>query len=133
MDINGFWNDSTEVKFSLPKGEEMSSLQLNMTGVSNKYLVDLLDERRNEVLRQYVIEADEQLVFPYLKKGKYSVRITEDLNRNGIVDTGILLAHKQPEKVLFLELNGKDLFDIPEKADIVQDVDVAGMFSDEKK
>ena len=133
MDINGFWNDSTEVKFSLPKGEEMSSLQLNMTGVSNKYLVDLLDERRNEVLRQYVIEADAQLVFPYLKKGKYSVRITEDLNRNGIVDTGILLAHKQPEKVLFLELNGKDLFDIPEKADIVQDVDVAGMFSDEKK
>jgi hypothetical protein len=69
------------------------------------------------------------LPFPYLKAGKYSIRITEDLNRNGIVDTGILLEKKQPEKVRFYKLqDGTFLIDIPEKMEIEQSIDIAEMF-----
>ena len=68
-------------------------------------------------------------MFPYLKKGKYSIRITEDLNRNGIVDTGNLLAHKQPEKVKFLMTKDSDLFEIPERSEISQDLDLATFFN----
>lgn len=129
-DINGFWNDSTEVKVSLPKDDELSSFTLNLTGVNgNRYIVDLLDERRSNVLRSFIVDSDTSLLFPYLKKGKYSVRITEDLNRNGIVDTGNLLAHRQPEKVMFLMTKDSEMFEVPERSEISQDLDLATFFN----
>jgi len=129
-DINGFYNDSTEVKVTLPDDDKLSSMSLVLTGVNNKYIVDLLNEKRDKVLRSYIIDRDVTLAFPYLKKGKYSIRITEDLNRNGIVDTGILLEHKQPEKVRFYKLeDGTFLIDIPEMIDIEQNIDITEIFN----
>lgn len=128
-DINGFYNDSLEVKVGLPKDDKLSTLTLNMTEVKNKYIVDLLDEKRDKTLRSYIIDSDKSLVFPYLKAGKYSIRITEDLNRNGIVDTGILLEHKQPEKVLFYKLDdGTFLIDIMEMSEMEQTINLSEMF-----
>ena len=107
----------------------LSFLCLFLSNVNNKYIIDLLNEKRNSVLRSYIIDSDQTLVFPYLKAGKYSIRITEDLNRNGIVDTGILLEHKQPEKVRFYKLeDGTFLIDIPEMMELDQSIDVAEMF-----
>ncbi len=128
-DINGFYNDSTEVKVTLPNDDKLSTLFLHLTDVNNKYIIDLLNEKRSEVLRSYVIDNDQTLVFPYLKSGKYSIRITEDLNRNGIVDTGILLEHKQPEKVRFYKLeDGTFLIDIPEMMEMDQNLNLKEMF-----
>ena len=128
-DINGFYNDSTEVKVTLPTDENLSTMFLKLTNVNNKYIVDLLNEKRNQIIRSYVVDKEETLKFPYLRAGKYSIRITEDLNRNGLVDTGILLEHKQPEKVRFYKLeDGTFLIDIPEKTEIEQSVDVEEMF-----
>lgn len=128
-DINGFYNDSSEVKVSLPKDDKLSLLLMNLSNVNNKYIVDLLNEKRDKVLRSYIVDSDKTLPFPYLKAGKYSIRITEDLNRNGIVDTGILLEKKQPEKVLFYKLeDGTFLIDIPEMSEIEQNLDITEMF-----
>ena len=100
-----------------------------MSNVNNKYIVDLLNEKRDKVLRSYIIDKDATLPFPYLKAGKYSIRITEDVNRNGIVDTGNLLEHRQPEKVRFYKLeDGTFIIDIPEMMEIEQNVDIAEMF-----
>lgn len=128
-DINGFYNDSTEVKVSLPNDDKLSTLSLVLSNVNNKYIVDLLNEKRDKVLRSYIIDKDATLPFPYLKAGKYSIRITEDVNRNGIVDTGNLLEHRQPEKVRFYKLeDGTFIIDIPEMMEIEQNVDIAEMF-----
>ena len=128
-DVNGFYNDSTEVKVTLPNDDKLSTMILKMTNVKNKYIVDLLDEKRTNVLRSYIIDSDQDLIFPYLKTGKYSVRITEDLNRNGLVDTGILLEHKQPEKVRFYKLeDGTFLIDIPEMVEVEQNIDIETLF-----
>ena len=129
MDINGYYNDSTEVKVTLPTDDKLSSMSLVLSGVNNKYIVDLLSEKRDKVLRSYIIDKDITLLFPYLKAGKYSIRITEDLNRNGLVDTGILLEHKQPEKVRFYKLeDGTMLIDIPEMMELEQNINVTEMF-----
>ena len=129
QDVNGFYNNSTEIKVTLPNDDKLSTMTLKMSNVKNKYIVDLLDEKRTNVLRSYIIESDQDLVFPYLKTGKYSVRITEDLNRNGLVDTGILLEHKQPEKVRFYKLeDGTFLIDIPEMVEVEQNIDVEAIF-----
>lgn len=129
-DINGFYNDSSEVKVSLPNDDKLSTMLLVLTNVKNKYIVDLLNEKRDKVIRSYIVDnKDTTLTFPYLKAGKFSVRITEDLNRNGLVDTGNLLEHKQPEKVRFYKLEDDTfLIDIPEMTELEQNIDVMEMF-----
>lgn len=129
IDINGFFNDSTEVKVSLPSDDKLSSLSLVLTGVNNKYIVDLLNEKRDKILRSYIIDADQTLLFPYLKTGKYSIRLTEDKNENGLVDTGNLLERRQPEKVRFYKLeNGNNFIEIPEMTELEQNINVSEMF-----
>ena len=128
-DINGFYNDSTEVKVTLPTDDKLSSINLVLDGVNNKYIVDLLDEKRTKVLRSYIVDKDQTLLFPYLKAGKYAIRMTEDKNGNGLVDTGSLLEHRQPEKVRFYKLeDGQFLIDIPEMTELEQNIDVVEMF-----
>lgn len=129
--INGHYSDSCEVSVSLPKDDKLSSLTMSMTGVRHKYIVELLDENRKNTLRSYVITSDQDLLFPYLKAGKYTVRITQDINRNGIVDSGILLEHKQPEKVMFYKLkDGSYVLTIPEGMEITQALDLGKYFED---
>ena len=127
-DINGFWSDSTLVKVSLPTDETLSSLELALSGVDRKIIVDLLGEKRDKVLRSYVTDHDGTLSFPYLRTGKYSVRITLDGNRNSIVDTGSLLEHRQPETVAFLDFSGSQYLFVPSSAELTQNVDVSSLF-----
>ena len=129
-DINGYWNDSTNVKVTLPNDDALSAFTLNLSGVRNKYIVQMLNEGKSRVLREYIVDSDRSLLFPYLKKGSYCIRIIEDVNRNGIVDTGVLLRHRQPEKVRFLKTADKDTFVIPERSEIGQDVNLEEFMGD---
>ena len=127
-DINGFWSDSTVVKVSLPSDESLSLLELELSGVDRRLIVDLLPERRDRVLRSYIVDKDESLQFPYLRSGRYSVRFTVDDNRNSIVDSGSLLEHRQPEAVVFLDFSGSQYIDIPASAEVSQSVRVDSLF-----
>ena len=127
-DINGFWSDSTVVKVSLPSDETLSSLDLELSGVDRKLIVDLLGEKRDKVLRSFVTDRDGTLHFPYIKAGRYSIRITEDRNRNAINDTGSLLEHRQPELVVFLDFSGSPYLNIPASVELTQSVDVGALF-----
>jgi hypothetical protein len=127
-DINGFWSDSTVVKVSLPSDETLSSLDLELSGVDRKLIVDLLGEKRDKVLRSFITDRDGTLHFPYIKAGRYSIRITEDRNRNAINDTGSLLEHRQPELVVFLDFSGSTYLNIPASVELTQSVDVGALF-----
>ena len=125
-DINGFYSDSTEVKVSLPSDDKLSTIILDMKGVEGKLIVDLLNEKRDKVLRNYIIEKDTQLVFPYLKEGKYSVRVTFDYNKNSMVDTGNILEHRQPEKVAFFKVSeNEDYLDLPAATELTQIIEIS--------
>ena len=83
--------------------------------------------KRHEL--KYIINEDTNLLFPYLAPGEYSIRITEDKNNNGIIDTGDYLTRRQPEKVLLFKLeDGTDKIKINERTDLIQDIDIAAMF-----
>ena len=129
--IDGFWSDSTLVKVSLPSDETLSSLTTVLEGVDRKIIVDLLDEKRKSSLRSYIVDKDCSLSFPYLKEGKYSIRITDDGNRNSIVDTGSLLEHRQPESVLFVSFAGSDFLQIPASSDVEQTFNVKQLFEEQ--
>ena len=129
-DINGFTNDSTYNKLILPSDDKLSSITLDMVNVDARYIVELVDDKRNNVYRKYIISEDQQLLFPYLNKGMYSIRITEDKNSNGLLDTGSILEKRQPEMVRLYKLeNGEDIINLEEKTDLEQTIDVKILFS----
>ena len=127
-DVNGFYNDSTELKVTLPTDEKLSSITLELSGVNNRYLVELLSEKRDKVIRSFIVVKSGSVVFPYLKTGNYCIRITEDKNRNAMVDTGILLQKKQPEKVRFFKPNDQFLIKVLERSEMVWQINLKEMF-----
>lgn len=133
MDIDGIYCDSLVKTFSLPQDESLSSFIIEASNVHEKYMVELVDEKRTKVFRTYHIDTASVLNFPYLKAGRYSVRITEDKNGNGQIDTGDLLGRKQPEKVKMYRFNdvvGNNAYimDIPERTELIQSIDIGEMF-----
>ena len=127
-DVNGYYHDSTQLKVPLPNDEKLSSVTLELSGVHNRYIVDLLGEKRDKVIRSFIVDSDGPLVFPYLKQGQYCIRITEDKNRNALVDTGELLARRQPEKVLFFKPDGEVLIKVLERAEMIWKINLEEMF-----
>ena len=129
-DINGFTNDSTDTKISLPTNDDASSISIALTNVNARYIIELINDTRTTVYRTYIINDDTELLFPYLEKGKYSIRITEDKNSNGLFDSGDLLAKKRSEKVKLYTLpGGKTVINLNEKTDLMQEIDIAEMFA----
>lgn len=127
-DVNGFYNDSTELKVTLPNDDKLSSITLELSNVRNQYIIDLLTEKRDKVVRSFTVDKDGSVLFPYLKEGNYCIRITEDINRNNLVDTGNLLEHRQPEKVYFFKLADQFLIKVLERAEMVWSIDMEEMF-----
>ena len=128
-DINGFTNDSTVTAITLPSDDNLSSITLELSNVQSRYIVELVSKTRDKVFRKYIINSDSELVFPYLPRGEYSIRLTEDKNNNGLFDTGDVLLGLQPEKVILYKLpNGKDIIQLNEKTDLVQSINLAEYF-----
>jgi len=129
INMYGLPNVQEDVKISIPNDENLSSIKFNLTGVDTRYIVELMGEQKDKALRKFIVDGDTTLSCPYLKAGKYAVRISQDSNRNGIFDTGNLLEKRQPEKVLFFILeNGTDLMELPERTDMEQDIDLKSLF-----
>ncbi len=130
-DINNFTNDSTDFTFKLPSNDKLSSITLEVSNVNGKrYIVDLVNEARENVFLTYQIENDTTLLFPYLSPNNYSFRITEDENKNGKIDVGNVLLRKQPEKVRLFKLpDGSAIITLKEQTDLTQSVDLEKLFS----
>ena len=132
-DINGNPCDSLEKKVTLPKNDNMSTLFLTMQNVNGNYIVELISEKRDRVFRKFNISENCELKFPYLNKGKFSIRLTEDKNKNGLLDTGSLLEKRQPERVILYKFGTtsteKDyILEIPERTELEQSIDITSLF-----
>lgn len=128
-DVNGHWNDSTRVKVALPSDDKLSSITLDLSRVRKRYIIDLLNEKRDKVIVSIIADKNGEVLFPYLQAGNYCLRITEDKNRNGMVDTGVLLEKKQPEKVRFFKPDGDAfLIKVLERSEMRWDINMEEMF-----
>lgn len=128
-DIYKQTNDSAFVNVKLPSDDALSKLILDISGTEGSYIVDLTNITRDKVFRSYKITKDSKLEFPYLQKGEYSIRITQDINGNGIIDTGNIILKKQPEKVRLYKMpDGNTIITIPESVELTQRVDLKSIF-----
>lgn len=125
----GLPNAREEIKISLPNDENLSSLTIALSGVDMRYIVELLDDKLNQTLRKFTVDKDQSLPCPYLKAGKYGIRITQDRNGNGIFDVGNLLEKRQPEKVkIFTFDNGEELLELLERVELEQEINLKELF-----
>ena len=107
----------------------ISNFRLEGEKHKQRLVARFTDEKGSTALRTYIVNSDRTLDFPYLKAGKYMIRISSDQNNNGLSDTGNLLAHRQPEPVRFYEAApGNKVLDIPESSEIEQHINIKEMF-----
>lgn len=133
FDINGLPCDSLEKKISIPNDDKLSTITLDITDVDGFYIIELISDKRDKTYRTYHIDSAQKLVFPYLSPNKYSIRITEDRNRNGLFDTGSVLEGKQPEKVRLYKFGTGStdqayILEVPERLELEQTINLSEMF-----
>ncbi|MCK9628872.1 MAG: Ig-like domain-containing protein [Bacteroidales bacterium] len=128
-DVYKYTNDSISLPVMLPNTDKLAQLTLNIKGTNGSHVVELTNQTRDKVFRTYKILKDTVLVFPYIQPGIYNVRITQDLNGNGILDTGNLIERRQPEKVRLITLpGGKSLIELKEGMELEQSVNLKEIF-----
>lgn len=127
-DLNRLPNKEVQVKFQIPQDEKLCTLFLELKNVGSKVLIDLTDES-DKTQRSFTTDQAGTITVPYLKAGKYKIRVTQDLNGNGYLDTGNLLAKRQPEKVAFYESSpGKPILELPESVEVTQEINIDALF-----
>jgi hypothetical protein len=102
-DLYGQAIDSSRIKFSMYKEEEMGVLTINYTLPAQMlYIWQLLDSKGNVVDAQQV-NAKGTVVHTNLEAGSYQIQIIFDANGNGVWDAGIYDLKQQPERILFYD------------------------------
>ena len=99
--LYGLHTNKVEQTLKVKKLDEYGTLLLNLQGVDNKAIVELLDNG-GKVLRQQRVTPEGTADFYYLPpNAKYYVRLFIDRNGNGKWDTGNVEQHLQAEEVYY--------------------------------
>ena len=88
--IYGAHSDNFKLEFTIRPENEYSSIRFNVTDMGSDSIprfVQLLDSRGTPI-RSLVLDDSNSVTFEFLLAGKYSARIVEDYNGNGIWDPG---------------------------------------------
>ncbi|WP_379966426.1 Ig-like domain-containing domain [Epilithonimonas sp. UC225_85] len=131
--VGSFYNRSSEsvrFDFEVAKPEEFGSFTAHIKNLpSQKFWIQLLDEKNDPAYQQYTNLAD--VKFINLKPGNYKLRILVDNNENGIWDnadfaTGVLaedayLFRKAGEKELMSKINVRPMWEINENWDLTKE------------
>tara|TARA_B100001939_G_scaffold129645_2_gene112505 strand:- start:833 stop:2467 length:1635 start_codon:yes stop_codon:yes gene_type:complete len=101
-DIRGSNNDSIQYNVVSQTLEDYGNIFLDVILSNNsKYILQLIDSDM-DVIREFKnIESNSTYSFDYIVPGKYTFRLIEDLNNNGVWDTGDYLKKRQPEPVFY--------------------------------
>lgn len=101
-DVFGLWNKPLTWKFKTNEKSSYGNIHLNIKSEhpTTNYIINLLNSN-GEIVRTYFFTGSEQRIdIPTMLSGNYKISVTEDLNHNGIWDTGNLLKKRQPERVI---------------------------------
>jgi hypothetical protein len=93
-------NDTLTYAFRTKEEAEYGGIELNLVNAKNfPYIVRLLDSQ-DKILQAIPTTQETKFNFEFLDAGDYKIQIVEDVNGNGVYDTGNYLEKKQPEKVI---------------------------------
>ena len=97
--IYGLHNDKIKQNFKIKSEEDYCNIFFNISGADSQAFVELLDTQ-DKVVRTVSVR-DGTADFYFLSPGKYSARLVNDTNGNGVWDTGLYEEKRQPEEVFY--------------------------------
>lgn len=97
--LYGLHTDKIEQKFKVRSLDDYGEIYFNIYGQDSIAFVELLDPQ-DKVLRKVPV-IDGKADFHFLAPGKYSARLINDTNGNGVWDTGNYEEKLQPEMVYY--------------------------------
>lgn len=118
QNIYGLYSDSFEGKITTRELEHYGKMFINVSGVKVPTLVQLLESEKNErIFQTKKIKSDQTVIFDYLEPKTYIIKVIEDINDNGIWDTGNYKEGKQPEQVYYFlkELKVRSNWEVEDK------------------
>ena len=99
--LYGLHTNKVEQTLKVKKLDEYGTLLLNLPGVEQTCIVELLDSS-GKVLRQQAVTPEGTADFYYLAPNtKYYIRMFDDRNGNKVWDTGVFETGIQPEEVYY--------------------------------
>ncbi|MDR2801743.1 MAG: Ig-like domain-containing protein [Prevotellaceae bacterium] len=129
-DIYGLANDTLVNKFTTPNPDKFCHVTFDLSNVPSHYILQLLSEKKDRVLREALIDKAGKVLFDYLPSGDYVVRFIEDANQNGVWDACKMETKTQPEKVTLLRFtDASEKLHLRENSEVEQSVDVAKLFT----
>ena len=101
LGLYGLHTNKVEQTIKVKKQDEYGTLLLNLPGVEQTCIVELLDSS-GKVLRQQAVTPEGTADFYYLAPNtKYYIRLFNDRNGNKLWDTGVFEEGIQPEEVYY--------------------------------
>ena len=116
-DIRGTENDTLRYNVVSQTLEDYGNVFLDViTNNDSKYILHLIDSSSNIIREFNNVNSNSTIIFDYIRPGKYTFRLIEDLNSNDIWDTGNYLKQVQPEPVYYFpsELDVRPNWDLNE-------------------
>ncbi len=104
LDILGFSNDTTKLKFQTNGAENYGGLKLKVNSTSSAFrIVEILDLANKKLHERIFVPGavSKTYVFKNFAEGNYVIRVIEDLNKNGVWDAGNFDERLQPEPVKY--------------------------------
>jgi len=105
QDIYGKTTDSLSLSLTIGKTEDYGNLVVKIAAIDSTmhYVVQVTDESQRILYEKQIHgNAPEGISLNLLQPGKYTLKVIKDGNNNGIWDTGNLLFHRQPEKIVLI-------------------------------
>jgi len=101
-DIRGTENDTLQFNVVSQTLEDYGNVFLDVIANNDsKYILHLLDSNSNIIREFKNVNSLSTYIFDYIRPGKYTFRLIEDLNSNDLWDTGNYLKKVQPEPVYY--------------------------------
>jgi uncharacterized protein (DUF2141 family) len=120
-DIKGVTNDTLQFNLVSQALEDYGNIYLDVIRNSqSKFILHLLNSN-GDIIREYDnVNQNSTFNFDYIRPGKYTFRLIEDLNNNNLWDTGNYLKRVKPEPVYYFpsELEVRANWDLNETFDL---------------
>ena len=122
-DFKGVTNDTLQFNLVSQALEDYGNIYLDVIRNSqSKFILHLLNAN-GDIIREYNnVNQNSTFNFDYIRPGKYTFRLIEDLNNNNLWDTGNYLNRVRPEPVYYFpaELDVRANWDLNETFDLNQ-------------
>ncbi len=129
--VAGQQNDSIKINFKVLAADDFGTLNVKVKGKSDSslYVLTLRDAKNGSVIQSKKFVTSGTHTFRFLNAGEVELHVLEDMNGNGVWDTGNLVERRQPERMeIFSSPTGESAITIRVKWDIDIDVDMARLF-----